>query len=159
MKMLGLEIPCICVHTLQAGSPFLSGGWVNPSRTEGSAKTHGCSPRVKPKCSPIPPQSAQVFQLLGAVPTWETAGPMRSVVEAGGVRVPQDTCKLQESPFRDQVPPGKAKWQKRCIAFGAQKTSVARAAPNGPTPNPPWLWQRVHPSHGHHQVPLLWGKG
>lgn len=47
------------------------------------------------KIFPHSPWSGRVFQLLDAAPIWEVGSPVGSVLEAGEVRVPQDTFKLQ----------------------------------------------------------------
>lgn len=57
------------------------------------------------------------------------------------------------------MPPTKEKSLRGHIALGAQGTFVAQEAPDALDPNPPWVWQRGHPSCGHPCVPMLCDKG
>lgn len=137
---------------------------VNPSETKASTKASRMFSKSEAKMFPHSPRSACVFQLTDAA--WEAC--KSSEVCSGGRRNegpsehPSSSAVFpfaRHSLFRNSLPPGKEKSQKHYITFGAQESFVAQETPDGPTPNPAWLWQRAYPTYGHHQVPLLCDKG
>lgn len=87
MKMLDLEMTY--THMLQVELPFLSGRW-------------STLPKQKPLQMDVVQEWSQNIVPLsqsGAAPIWEAGNPVGSVLEAGEVRVPQDTLKLQGFPL------------------------------------------------------------